>query len=247
MPTLLLVRPTQRQAADIALCQHAGWQAVPFAPIELRPNQAACTALPQQIAQAQAMFWVSPSAVEIAQPFLQGDLIWRKQTHIAVGQATAHALQSAGCLHVHTSHNGNDSEAALQLPIWQTLTPRATILIVRGQNGREHLAEQLRLRNFVVQYAPIYQRIVQTLNWTLLDTQKVQAAWVTSSQMAQALFSQAPPSYTQMLQSLLYFTHHTRIADALAQNGATQIRVCSHLSQALQQAAHILAKTESNL
>nr|WP_238373903.1 hypothetical protein [Kingella kingae] len=69
MPTLLLVRPTQRQAADITLCQHAGWQAVPFAPIELCPNQAACTALPQQITQAQAMFWVSPSAVEIAQPF----------------------------------------------------------------------------------------------------------------------------------------------------------------------------------
>ena len=37
MPTILLIRPENRLAPDIATCTAAGWQAIPFSPIRIAP------------------------------------------------------------------------------------------------------------------------------------------------------------------------------------------------------------------
>jgi len=54
---------------------------------------------------------------------------------------------------------------------------------------------------------------------------QAQAAWVTSSQLAQELFTQCPQAFTQNLKSLLYFTHHQRVAEALRAAGATRVEL----------------------
>ena len=176
------------------------------------------------------MFWVSPTAVEMAAPHL------RTHTgivHIAVGQATARALERAGCFPVHAPAQQNDSEAVLTLPVWQQLPPHSGIVIIRGQNGREYLAEQLRLRGFRVHAAAAYRSLALPLDWPAFMRQNVQAAWVTSSEMAHALFTQAPSACTQKLKSLLYLTHHERIARTLQQYGAAKVSVYPNLAAAL--------------
>ena len=234
MPTILLIRPENRLAPDIAICAAAGWQAVPFAPIRIAPIAETLFRLPQTIAPAQALFWVSPTAVEIAAPHL-GSLKTHQPPiiHIAVGKQTAQALHQQGIALVHAPTNGNDSEAALAQPIWHSLPLSSRIVIIRGQGGREHLAQALRQRSFAVQYAECYQRIPQPLNWQTFQAAAPRAAWITSSELAQELFTQCPQAFRQNLKSLLYFTQHTRIAQTLTALGASHVYTVARLSDAL--------------
>ena len=241
MPTILLIRPENRLPADIATCAAAGWQAIPFSPIRIAPLAETLFRLPQIIAPAQALFWVSPTAVEIAAPHI-GSLKMSKANfgeaktpipHIAVGSQTAQALRQQGFANIHAPQHGNDSEAALALPIWRNLPPSSRIVIIRGQGGREHLAQTLRQRGFAVQYAECYQRISQPLNWAQFQAAQPQAAWITTAQLAQELFTQCPQAFRQNLKSLLYFTQHTRIAQTLTALGATHVHSVAQLSDAL--------------
>ena len=229
MPAILLIRPENRLAPDIAICAAAGWQAIPF--FRIAPLAETLFRLPQIIPPAQALFWVSPTAVEIAAPHIGS--LKTKIPHIAVGSQTAQALRQQGFINIHAPAHGNDSEAALALPIWHTLPQGSTIAIIRGQGGREHLAQTLRQRGFAVQYAECYQRISQPLNWHTFQAAQPQAAWITTAQLAQELFTQCPQAFRQNLKSLLYFTQHPRIAQTLTALGATHVHTIAHLSDAL--------------
>ena len=224
----------EQLAADIATCTAAGWQAIPFSPIRIAPIAETLFRLPHIIALAQALFWVSPSAVEIAAPHL-GSLKTHQPPiiHIAVVKQTAPALHQQGIAPVHAPANGNDSEAALALPIWHSLPLSSRIVIIRGQGGREHLAQALRQRGFAVQYAECYQRIPQSLNWQTFQATAPRAAWITSSELAQELFTQCPQAFRQNLKSLLYFTQHMRIAQTLTALGADHVHTVAQLSDAL--------------
>lgn len=230
-PAILLIRPTNRLAQDYALCEAAGWQPIPFSPMAICPEAVALARFPAQYQQADAVFWVSPSAVEMAQTvwtFPQQD----NTPNIAVGKATAKALQQAHCPRIICPEQGNDSEAVAQLAIWQTLPPNAQIVLVRGQGGREWLANHLRERSFRVSCAEIYRRQTLALDWTLWQTAAIQAAWVTSRELVHSLFQQAPANMVQTLQSLLYFTHHPRIAEALYQAGVQRVEIITALDAA---------------
>ena len=231
MPTILLIRPENRLASDITTCTAAGWQAIPFSPIRIAPIPDTLFRLPQTIAPAQALFWVSPTAAEIAAPHIGS--LKTKIPHIAIGSQTAQALHQQGIAPVHAPANGNDSEAALALPIWHSLPLSSRIVIIRGQGGREHLAQALRQRGFAVQYAECYQRIPQSLNWQTFQAAAPCAAWITSSELAQELFTQCPQAFRQNLKSLLYFTQHTRIAQTLTALGASHVHTVARLSDAL--------------
>ena len=224
-PALLLVRPAERINADAELCRRAGWQPVPFPLIRLSAKPDALAALPAQLQQAAAVVWISPSSVETALPAFSGSLSRLVQTHIAVGNGTARSLRQAGCPHIITPEHGHDSEAVLALPLWQQLESGAPVLIVRGQNGRDLLPNSLRQRGFQVACADIYRRLPIKPDWPLYRAARPDAAWITSSEQVRLLFAAAPISLTQPLKSLLYFTHHPRIAEALHQAGAQNIRL----------------------
>ena len=203
MPTLLIVRPAAQAAADRQTCTAAGWQGSIFSPFAIEADADALARLPGQFQTASAVFWVSPSAVAVAAPHLE--FSDRSLPQIAVGGSSARALQAYSRTPVCFPDDGNDSEAVLRLPLWQTLPKGAAVLIVRGHGGREFLAHQLTLRGFNVQTAEVYFRRPLEPNWTQ--------------------FAAAPPPFTQKLQSLLYFTHHQRVAEALRAAGATRVEL----------------------
>lgn len=229
MPTILLVRPVNRLPDDVALCRQFGWQAVPFPPLNIVPLSDTISQLHGLIQDADTVFWVSPTAVETADM----DLSYSVKPHIAVGAATAKALKKAGAAWVWYPEMGNDSEAVLQLPIWDKLPHNAKIVIVNGEGGRTYLADMLTQRGYHTHNINIYRREEQTLDWSVFKNHQPFFAWITSTQMVDILFHQVPMTLTQTLKSLIYFTHHERIANALAHHGVQQIRIVKTLPEAL--------------
>lgn len=223
MPTLLIVRPAAQAAADRQTCTAAGWQGTIFSPFAIEADTDALPCLPGQFQTASAVFWVSPSAVAVAAPHLE--FSDRSPPQIAVGGSSARALQAYSRTPVYFPDDGNDSEAVLRLPLWQTLPQGSTVLIVRGHGGREFLAHQLTLRGFNVQTAEVYFRRPLEPDWTQFAAAPPDAAWITSAESVRLLFAAAPPPFTQKLQSLLYFTHHQRVAEALRAAGATRVEL----------------------
>lgn len=77
----------------------------------------------------------------------------------SVGAATAQILRDRG-LDAHCPDEGDDSEALLQLPrlLEAVERPGAQVLILRGEGGRELLAERLRALGASVEYLELYRR-----------------------------------------------------------------------------------------
>jgi len=200
MPTLLIIRPSNRPQQDIQTCHAAGWQAQVLSPIEIELDHSALKKLPEQFKQADVVFWVSPTAIETAVPcltFSDGPKV-----HITVGQTSQHTLAQFSPYPAFSPEDGNDSEAVLRMPIWKTLPPNARVLIIRGHGGRDFLADKLTELGFQIDIAEIY-------------------------------FRRIPPQFSRFFESLLYFTHHPRIADALRIVGAKHVETVTSLSVAL--------------
>lgn len=229
MPTILLIRPANRLPEDVAICRQFGWQTVSFPPLNIVPHYERIDHLPQKIEESDAIFWVSPTAVQTADLDLSSSL----KPHIAVGGSTAKALRNSGAAWVWYPETDHDSEAVLELPIWQKLPVGGEILIVNGTNGRNYLAHQLTHLGYHVSNMSIYHREEQPLDWTTFKEQRPYFAWITSVQMVNIVFKQVPITLTQTLKSLIYFTHHKRIADALTKYGVGQVRIVKNLPEAL--------------
>jgi len=77
----------------------------------------------------------------------------------SVGAATAQILRDRS-LDAHCPDEGDDSEALLQLPrlLEAVAQPGAQVLILRGEGGRELLAERLRALGASVEYLELYRR-----------------------------------------------------------------------------------------
>lgn len=231
MPRILIIRPKFRAKADMQTCTDAGWLAVPFSPIEIEVDEGALRRLPERFKQADAVFWVSPTAIETAAPHLDFSDGLKKQ--ITVGQASRKIL-AAFCHHeIYSPSSGNDSEAVLRLPLWKEMPKGSSVLIVRGHGGRDLLASELRRKGFKVSFAEIYFRRPNSLNWHDFNPHSIKAAYVASGELAQALFRQVPSQFSLFFKSLLYFTHHPRIADTLRLAGAENVRVIQQFDAAV--------------
>ncbi|EGC50148.1 uroporphyrinogen-III synthase domain protein, partial [Neisseria meningitidis N1568] len=88
---MLIVRPSGRAAEDVETCLNAGWRAEVLSPVEIEADAAGLELLSEQYARADAVFWVSPTAVETAVPYL--NLSDGIKMHISVGQGSRRALE----------------------------------------------------------------------------------------------------------------------------------------------------------
>ena len=231
MPTLLIIRPSNRPQQDIQTCYAAGWQTQVLSPIEIEADRSALKKLPEQFKQADVVFWVSPTAIETAAPHL--NFSDGPRAHITVGQTSQHTLAQFSPYPVFSPEDGNDSEAVLRMPIWKNLPPNSRVLIIRGHGGRDYLADKLSALGFQIDIAEIYFRRPHAIDWQHFKTEDIAAAYVTSGELAREFFHQIPPQFSRFFESLLYFTHHPRIADALRIVGAKHVETVTSLSVAL--------------
>lgn len=229
---VLVTRPKNQATQLLRLLAEAGFVPIWASPIAIVPQAAALAALPESLATADVVFFVSPSVVEMVAGAV--DLTRFQAQWVAVGQATAAALHRVGLTAVWAPLGGHDSEAVLALPLWAELAKGqrpAKILIVRGNGGRPWLADALRAAGHEVSFAEVYQRQAQAIDWESVQRQQgsaqLVAACVTSSEIGTGLWAQVPDSLQQAFKNLLYLTPHERISQTLQTLGASRVVTCA--------------------
>jgi uroporphyrinogen-III synthase len=110
------------------------------------------------------LIFVSRNAVEYARPLLERSGL---PVVAAIGRKTAEALHQHN-IHVEIVPPCYNSESLLAMSVMQRVAAKR-ILIVRGDGGREKLAETLRRRGARVEYAEVYRRIRPHKNTTRLQ------------------------------------------------------------------------------
>ncbi len=163
MTTVIVTRPKQQAEALCKLLQQQSIQTILLPLIEIKPlilTNEHIGHLESASAKADWLIFISVNAVNYAFKALGTKLEKLCQTTrlAAIGQSTANALATHGCKVNATPSQGFNSEALLALPEFQDLKGQR-IVCIRGQGGRELLAETFRARGANVEYLEVYQRI----------------------------------------------------------------------------------------
>jgi uroporphyrinogen-III synthase len=164
------------------------------------------------------------------------DLPW-----FSVGAATAAVLAEQG-LGVHFPDLGDDSEALLALPELQQAiaAPAPRVLILRGEGGREFLAERLRNQGVSVDYLPLYRRVLPQYAPGELSRQvraeRLNGLVVSSGQGFEHLLQLAGDDWPALAR-LPLFVPSPRVAEQARAAGAQIVVDCRGASAAALQAA----------
>lgn len=149
---VLVTRPREQAGELVSAIEAAGGSAFCFPVIEITPRH------PDDITHDAAMLgspdlaiFVSRNAVEYGIEYTGGARI------AAIGPATARAVQDAGRVIDVQPSRGYDSEHLLAEPALSDVAGKR-IRIIRGQAGRELLADTLRARGADVDYLAVYDR-----------------------------------------------------------------------------------------
>ena len=155
---VLVTRPLEQATSLLeAIRAHGGvGEAFPLFEIQSSPKIPAVFDSPTQLAQFDLIIFVSPNAVKYT--WMRLDSLPPGVKVAAIGQVTAAAIKANGQDLDFVPVDSFDSEALLALDGLQELQGQK-VLIVRGQSGREHLAEGLRERGAEVEYAEVYHRL----------------------------------------------------------------------------------------
>ena len=179
------------------------------------------SAFEQQLIKLRHFDWaicISSNAVQQALPRLLDRLgaVPDQLRFAAVGPTTASELARFGIDDVLVPDTGFDSEALLALPQMQQVASQH-FMIFRGVGGRETLAETLRSRGALVDYAECYRRVnpqhdasVLTRLW---QNRALHAIVVTSSEAMRHLLQLADDGKAPWLREVVLCVSHARIAE----------------------------------
>ena len=164
---ILNTRPLLQQAELTQMLQLDGARVLCFAAIDIQPVEigAEQRALAQSINDFDILLFISRNAVDGAFRFLDFRRMQASTCFAVIGSATRAALATAlaasefdleGCLLAGEPYS---SETLLQAPALQCVDGKR-ILILRGQQGRNLLGDELMRRGARVEYAEVYRRAV---------------------------------------------------------------------------------------
>ena len=183
---ILVTRPVHQSEALCRLIEEQGWQAIRFPVMDIKARELSTRddLHIQHIGQYQYLFFVSANAVNFVLPVFNGKIEdLQKISCIAVGKATFKALANHGIGCALVPAKGFNSESILAMPELQVLVDQSC-LIVRGEGGRELLAQTLRERGAKVDYLEVYTRVKPCL-----DTREVETYLLNKSLAAVVIYS----------------------------------------------------------
>jgi uroporphyrinogen-III synthase len=230
---LLLTRPAEESAALAEVLSQAGVfsSSLPLLEIEPLPVGHEQRSIIYDLYLYQAVIVVSKPAARLGLELV--DEVWPQppmQHWFSVGAGTAQILDDYG-LKVAFPAQGDDSEALLELPQLQELLalPDARVLIMRGEEGRELLAERLRDLGASVDYLPLYRRrLPQYEALTLprrVEAERLNGLVVSSGQGFEHLHELAGDAWPTLAQ-LTLFVPSPRVAEMARAAGAKIVVDC---------------------
>lgn len=238
----VLTRPQGRNETLAAHLQQQGWQVLMLPAMAIEPLDQVPRRDP---ADYDLVMFVSGNAARL---YIDGmrqqyghDWRWPRATLAAmVGPGSADALRATGVLtsgarllFPSDTREGLDSEA-----LWRLLQPELgqlrRVLIVRGEQGRDWLADQLRLTGIQVELLPVYRRApavwadmaVETLQaW---QQQGLAATWLLSSiESFRALHARvAERGWEDWWRACCFITTHPRITQSCLETLYAGARDC---------------------
>ncbi len=212
---IVLTRPVGQAEALAERIQAAGGEVLVLPLLAIAPPTLALApeTLHAQLAQADAVIFISPNAVRMALAALPAPDWPPVSLLVAIGQGTARALHEAGFSQVLAPREGADSEAVLALPELQHLAGQR-ILLVRGEGGRELLATALSERGAMVEHAVVYRRVALPPDVVALRQRGVLTFVITSSEALRILINAARDAdASAWLAAQCFIFAHPRIAE----------------------------------
>jgi uroporphyrinogen-III synthase len=217
---VLVTRPPEQAQNLVKLIEQHGGQPVllPMLKIEaIEPDEASLRHLTQLTGEELVIF-VSANAVRNAQHYVP-QKIRHELTIAAIGRGTANELARAGLQVNLVPDSSHDSEALLELPQLTHVKDRH-VVIVRGKGGREKLAETLRARGAIVDYAEVYQRVAPNVKIDEhLTTDGIDVISITSGEALANLAALAKTQQQNWLFERPLVVFHARIAQQAKELG----------------------------
>ncbi|MBT9488342.1 MAG: uroporphyrinogen-III synthase [Rubrivivax sp.] len=247
---VIVTRPAAQAAAWVADLRRDGFDAVALPlieitpPADLRPVQQAWHTL----ARHRLLFFVSANAVLHFFAQRPPGAVWPASTRAAApGPGTAAALRAEGLPPAAVLEPADDAASFDSESLWARLQAEpwagCSVLVVRGENGRDWLAEQLRAAGAEVHFLAAYTRGAPQpapAGQALLAAAQADPArhlWLLSSSEAvqhlQALWGGAVPPGARALAS------HPRIAQTARAAGFTEVQLCAPDPAAVRQALRL--------
>jgi len=181
------------------------------------------TKLIEQSPQAIIIF-VSVAAVEFAHQTFNFSH-WPQKSIIAVGDATKTALKNLGVNAI--SPELHTSEGLLTLDaLHETKANNQTIIIVRGDGGREHLAQQLNLRGANIHYLESYKKVWLPLTQNHVrqwKNQQINCIVITSNALLESIVHLIKNSDSYWQTTCLWVVASSRIAKRAKELGLENI------------------------
>ncbi len=191
--TVLVTRPEGLQHKLCDLLSQAGARPVHYAAIEITApaDDSSREHAREHFAEFDIAIFISPTAVKTTLDYMPVDDSNCKLA--AIGSRSQRALERAG-LTVSIQPQGHDSESLLQHPGLQASeVVGKNIVIFRGEDGRDVLAQELQKRGASVHYAAMYRRIcpqhTQPFDTAFINT--LDAITVSSNEGLQNLYDMA--------------------------------------------------------
>jgi len=166
---VLVTRPKHQATALVDAIEEKGGSALCFPAIEIvARDDESISADADALRSPDIAIFVSPNAV-------QNGLSWVGSATIAViGPATAAAIEAADRKIDIRPTSGFDSESLLAQFDARQMQGKV-VWIVRGNGGREHLADTLRERGATVEYLPVYSR--RPPKYSVSELDQLEKSW----------------------------------------------------------------------
>ena len=219
---MLVTRPLDQAQSLSSAIGNAGGVALSFPLLDIAPLVDA-RMLHQQLAQLQhydLAIFISPNAVRCGLAAIAAVRAKLPKQVATIGAGSAHALQEAGIVSVIAPTERSDSEGLLDLPELADMRAKH-VIILRGDGGRELLADTLKARGAKVEYATCYRRSKTTRSLDELLRLQPEVLTVTSSEALAHLREMMGDDAA--LLDLPLFVPHARIAESARRMGWREV------------------------
>jgi uroporphyrinogen-III synthase len=218
---IVVTRPRDQADNLIKKLKQLGADVTFFPTIEITPTKddQNLARLVERLDEVDLLIFISRNAVRYSEKLIKKYWpVWPSKVKVAaIGQGTAEELEKTGFSVDFMPEATFNSESLLEIPEMNDVMGK-TIIIVRGEDGKELLGNTLRERGANVCYAETYRRLRPDTEISPVLDKKPDVIITTSSSSLQNLYDMTPSEMRELLlsyQLLVVSSEMVELADHL--------------------------------